>query len=64
MGENGKSVLLRAGKIQSWTNLEVAEVIDGSIHFCNLQPGNRVKLEFSLLAEKEYAMEVHAYEDN
>ena len=64
VGENGKSVLLRAGKIQSWTNLEVAEVIDGSIHFCNLQPGNRVKLEFSLLAEKEYAMEVHAYEDN
>lgn len=63
VGENGKDASLTVVKAGRGVNLDNVSVKDGKILFSHMSGKDRMSVDFTLSAQKEYAMEVHAVED-
>lgn len=64
VGENGRSVILPIQMADHAEHMQLLSARNGQIWFANLSSAGRVKVDFRLSVSKEYAMEVHVYEDH
>ena len=64
VGENGQNIALPVMQVYALNGVEKVSSWNGRIRFSHMWKDERVKMEFTIADNKEYAMEVHAYEDN
>lgn len=64
VGENGKSSRLKIESAKGLTGCNDVHASHQRINFSSMSGNEKVKLEFSLIDSREYAMEVNVYEHN
>jgi len=64
VGENGRTNILSVSKASSLSLCDKIWTSDNKIYFENMDDKGKVKIDFSLHCNRDYAMEVNVYETN
>ena len=64
IGENGKTNRLNVIAANAFKSCSAAQAVSDKIAFTNLDNNGKVKIEFTLQDDRDYAMEVNIYENN